>query len=351
MKTTNEIVEIQGTQVGSGNPCYIIAEIGSNHNNNYNTAIELIDAAADAGVNAVKLQTFYAKHHYSKKTPKISMGKGSLPVDPYVLVESLEMNREWIPELHKYASDKSIALFSSPCDIEAINLFSNLDSPAYKVASFDLTDLNLIGEIAKCQKPVILSTGLSTYAEINRAIDQCYFFNNHQVILLQCTSLYPAPAYLSNLCAINTLKKAFNVLVGYSDHTLGDHICLAAVSLGASVIEKHFTLDANSIGPDHSFAIEPADLTSMIVKIKEIEASFGDGIKNGPREEEMELYKKARRSLHAASDILEGTEITKDMLCVKRPSYGVEPYLIDFVIGRKAKKNILMDDWISWDDI
>jgi len=344
-------INIGGKIVGPGNPCYVIAEIGSNHNNEYNMAIELIDRAADAGADAVKLQTFYARKHYSKYTPKILQFESKNHIDPYLLIESLEMNREWIPKLSEYAYKKQIHLLSSPCDFEAINLLSSIDAPAYKVASFDVTDLKLIGEIAKKNKPVILSTGMASLCDIERAVNECYTHDNRQVILLQCTSLYPAPALLSNLWAMHTMKGAFNVVTGYSDHTLGDHVCIAAVSLGASVLEKHFTLSVDMKGPDHSFAIEPDELKSMIIKIRNVELALGDGIKNGPRPEEMELYEKARRSLHATVNLKQGELITESMLCTKRPGYGIEPYLIKNIIGRKVKRSVKADHWITWEDI
>lgn len=345
------IININEKKVGDDCPCYIIAEIGSNHNNDYKMAIELIDAAHDCGVDAVKIQTFSADKHYSKFTPKIYNGSEGKYTDPYQLIESLEMNRDWIPSLNKYALSKSIHLFSSPCDIDAVKLLHSLESPVYKVSSFDITDLNLIENIAKTKKPVILSTGLTNYDDVQRAINKCNDFGNNDIILLQCTSIYPAPVKLSNLKAIQTLRNSFNLISGYSDHTVGTHVSIAAVALGASVIEKHFTLDSTSSGPDHFFAIEPNELKKMVLDIRDIESAIGDGVKNGPREEEVELYEKARRSLHASTNINKGDVLTESMLCVKRPSFGIDPHLIDIVIGRKAKQNIAMDRWITWDDI
>jgi sialic acid synthase SpsE len=344
-------INIDKKQVGDGCPCYIIAEIGSNHNNEYKTAIELIDAASDCGADAVKIQTFSANKHYSKFTPKIYQGSEKKCTDPYQLIESLEMNREWIPKLAKYALSKSIHLFSSPCDLDAVKLLNSLDSPVYKVSSFDITDMNLIENIAKIGKPVILSTGLANYEDIQRAVNKCNDVGNDNIILLQCTSVYPAPVELSNLKAIQTMRNTFNLISGYSDHTEGGHISLAAVALGASIIEKHFTLDSSSNGPDHFFAIEPSNLKKMVCNIRDIESSIGDGVKNGPRDEEIELYKKARRSLHAADNINKGDVITESMLCIKRPSFGISPHLIDLVIGREAKQDIDMDKWITWSDI
>ena len=337
-------VKIQNKTVGGDNPCYIIAEIGSNHNNNYNTALELIDAASDSGADAVKLQTFRASQHYSKYSPKILQSDGSY-IDPYLLVESLEMDREWISGLTKYASSKSIHLFSSPCDLDAISLFSSVDSPAYKVASFDLTDLKLVEEIAKIKKPIILSTGLANYADIQRAVNMCKNSNNDKIILMQCTSVYPAPVSLSNLNTIRTIRQAFNVVTGYSDHTLGIEVPIAAVALGARVIEKHFTLDRNMEGPDHKASLEPDELKQMVSSIRNIERALGSTIKQ-PSKSELKNKDIARKSIVANHNIKKGDILTVDNLTVKRPGTGISPMLWYDVIGTVATKDYNEDDLI-----
>lgn len=346
MKKQNFILDIGGHKIGDGQPCFVIAEIGSNHNQDYNLACNMIDAAAKSGVDAVKFQTFRATSHYSKKSP----GFGYLhDANTHDLIHSLELDRSWQAKLKEYAKKCGIIFFSSPCDSDAIVGLAALNVPAYKVASFDLTDDVLISEIAAIGKPLILSTGMATWMDIQFAVDAARRVGNDQLVLLQCTSLYPAPTHLSNLNAMASMRSVFGTLVGYSDHTMGEHISLVAVALGACVIEKHFTLDRTLPGPDHAFAIEPHEMSELMNKIREIESSFGNGIKNGPCQEEIEMAEKGRRSLHARVPIISGQVIRADMLVAKRPGLGIPPFLRAQVIGRTARRNIEADDWITWD--
>lgn len=335
------------SRIGNNNPCYIIAEIGSNHNGNFDLACELIEKAADAGVNAVKFQTFKAKNHYSKKTPKISLYNESI----YELIEKLEIDRSWHFKLAKLCSNIKIDFLDSPCDTEAIKLAIDVDMPLIKIASFDMLDIRLVDQISKAGKGVIFSTGMATMAEIERAVNICRKNNNNNIIALQCTSIYPAPVRLSNLNAMGTISRAFDVIVGYSDHTLGDHIPIAAIALGAKVLEKHYTLDRNMDGPDHRFAIEPQELQQMVNKIKDVENSFGDGIKNGPRKEEQEFYQNARRSIIAAKNISKGSLIKDEDIVIKRPGFGIHPSMLNIVVGRLAKVDINEDEPITWEKI
>jgi len=341
-------VEIGGRLVGDGQPCFVIAEIGSNHNQDYDLACRMIESAAKAGVNAVKFQTFCANNHYSKRSPGFDYLNNK---NTYELIRSLELNRSWQAQLKLVAEESGVIFFSSPCDTDAILGLAQLDVPAYKVASFDLTDDILISEMAAIGKPMIMSTGMATWMDIQLAIDAVRRVDNDQIILLQCTSLYPAPDHLSNLNAIASMRSAFNSLVGYSDHTMGDHIVLAAVAMGAVIIEKHFTLDRTMAGPDHKFAIEPHEMADLIWKIRKIEEAFGDGIKNGPRAEELEMATKGRRSLHASKKISVGEVIALNMLISKRPGLGIPPSLRAQVVGRTARRNIDVDEWITWDMI
>lgn len=342
----NITLDIGGRKIGDGQPCFVIAEIGSNHNQDYGLACKMIEAAAQAGVDAVKFQTFRASSHYSKKSPEFGYLNNT---DTHALIQSLELDRSWQSELKKHAEACGVAFFSSPCDSDAISGLAELDVPAYKVASFDLTDDVLISEMATLGKPIIMSTGMASWMDIQFAVDAAQRAMNEKIILLQCTSLYPAPAYLSNLNAMASMRAAFGTLVGYSDHTMGDHIVLAAVAMGAAVIEKHFTLDRTLPGPDHAFAIEPHEMADLMQKIREIEAACGDGIKNGPRSEELEMAEKGRRSLHARVPIAAGQVIEQDMLVAKRPGLGIPPFLRAQVVGRKAKRNIEVDEWITWE--
>jgi sialic acid synthase SpsE len=342
----NITLDIGGRKIGDGLPCYVIAEIGSNHNQDYGLACKMIEAAAQAGVDAVKFQTFRASSHYSTKSP----GFGYLNnTDTHALIRSLELDRSWQVKLKQHAEACGVAFFSSPCDSDAISGLAELDVPAYKVASFDLTDDVLISEMAAVGKPIIMSTGMATWMDIQFAVDAARRAGNEQIILLECTSLYPAPAHLSNLNAMATMRAAFGTMVGYSDHTMGGHIVLAAVAMGAAVIEKHFTIDRTLPGPDHSFAIEPHEMADLMKQIREVESAYGDGMKNGPRPEELEMAEKGRRSLHARERIPAGQVIDAGMLVAKRPGLGIPPALRAQVVGRTARRDIEVDDWITWD--
>ncbi len=237
---------------------------------------------------------------------------------------------------------------ASPFDFEAVDLLDRY-VPAHKVASFEIVDLELIRHIAEKGKPIIISTGMSRLGEIEDAVDTAKSAGNDQVVLLHCNSLYPTPPEAVNLRAMRTMSKAFHLPVGFSDHTLGIHVPVAAVTMGACVIEKHFTMSRKMKGPDHAFALEPQDLTSMVSAIREVEKAMGDGIKEKSALEGEEMYEKARRSVHAKVDIPAGRTITKDMLTIKRPGYGIKPKFIDIVVGRQAKKAIREDEWITWD--
>lgn len=339
-------LRVGNRRIGDGEPCFVIAEIGSNHNQDLSLAFRMIDAAADSGVDAVKFQTFRADNHYSKFTPGFSYLDNA---DTHALIKSLELDRTWQAKLKQHAEERDMVFFSSPCDSEAIAGLVELDVDLYKIASFDMTDHRLVRELAATGKPLVISTGMATWSDIQFALDAAGAEGNDQVVLLQCTSLYPAPANLSNLRAMATMRHAFDVLVGYSDHTLGDHVALAAVALGACVIERHFTIDRTLPGPDHAFAIEPAEMSEMMKRLRDIESALGDGLKNGPRAEELEMAQKGRRSLHSLVDIPAGTVIERSMLTVKRPGLGILPSLENEVVGRTARRDIAADHWITWD--
>jgi N-acetylneuraminate synthase/N,N'-diacetyllegionaminate synthase len=339
-------VKIGNKKIGGNNPTYIIAEIGSNHNKDKKIAKKMIDKAAEAGVDAVKFQTFQADKLYSKKTPKFSKDK----MKPYDLIKSIELPRGWQKELCQYASKKKLHFLSSPFDFEAVDELHKIGVPAFKVASFEITDLELLKRIAKKKKPVILSTGMASIEEIEEAIDVIKSQGNDNIVLLHCNSMYPSPIDIVNLNAINTMQSAFQIPIGFSDHTLGIHIPVAAVVSGARVIEKHITLDRNMKGPDHNFSIEPDELKQMVQNIRDVEKAMGTGVKEISKKEK-EMYEKGRRSIIAAQDISKDTKITRSMLIVKRPGYGIKPKFIDIVVGKKAKKDISEDQWITWEDI
>lgn len=325
---------------------FIIAEIGANHNRSLSLAKEHIDAAADGGADAVKFQIYSAEKLYSKKTPRHS----GYDKDLFTLISEIETPREWLPELASYCKEKEIIFFATPFDEEAVDELDQV-SPLFKIASFEIVDLPLLRYCASKGKPMIISTGLANMEEIEDAYLTCREAGNESVAFLQCASLYPAPPHIMNLKSMETIRRAFGVPTGLSDHTEGIHVSVAAAAMGASIIEKHFTLDRTLQGPDHPFAIEPKELKELVRQIRELEAALGDGRKLGPAPEEMEFYEKARRSVHAAVDIPGGTVITREMLTVKRPGYGIRPKYLPILLGRKAQRDIEADSWITWNMI
>jgi N-acetylneuraminate synthase/N,N'-diacetyllegionaminate synthase len=324
---------------------FVVAEIGSNHNRSLSLAKEMIDAAAHAGADAAKFQIYSADTLYSKRdAPGLGYDGGNVTR----LIDSVKTPREWLPELSAYCREKGIVFFAAPFDLEAVDELDAV-SDLFKIASFEIVDLPLIRKAASKGKPMIIATGLATMGEIEDAVFACRDEGNDDVIPLQCASCYPSPASIMNLRSMETMRRAFGVPVGLSDHTLGIHISVAAVALGASVIEKHFTMDRTMSGPDHSFAIEPDELREMIRQIREVESAMGDGMKRGPSEDELTAYGYARRSLHAAVDIKKGATIARGDLIVKRPGHGIRPKYIDWVAGRRAKRDIPADSWITMD--
>ncbi len=344
-------IHLGGRAVGDGAPCYVIAEAGANHNRDLDVARRLIDAAADAAADAVKFQTYSGTTLYSTRTPRFEY-LGALGAKPaHELLDEIALPRDWQPILADHARARGIEFLSSPFDRPAIDELDAIGVAALKIASFELVDLGLVAYAAATRRPLILSTGMCTLAEIDDAIRAAR--DEHpgiEIALLQCASLYPAPPHVMNLRAIPALEAAFGVPTGLSDHTLGTHIAPAAVALGARLVEKHFTLDRTMSGPDHPFAVEPKELAELVARIRDVEAALGDGVKRGPSPEEAaEMYSKARRSLVAARPIPAGTRVTAEMLCVKRPGTGIAPRFFDAVVGRTATRDIEADDVLTWE--
>lgn len=338
--------------VGEGEPCFIIAEAGSNHNRDFQQALRLIDEAVTAGANAVKFQTFRARTLYSTKTPMIGYlkGQGLLREGESVwdLLSRIEIPWEWHEDLARYCGERGILFLSTPFDLEAVEVLEKVGVPAYKIASFEITHQPLLTQVARTGKPVILSTGMASLADIEWALEVIYRENNDQVVLLHCAVGYPPRYEDLHLRALHTLRQAFQVPVGYSDHTLGFTADVAAVALGAVVIEKHFTTDRRQPGPDHPFALEPPELRAMVEAIRHTEAAMGSPIKRHT-EAEQELYRLARRSLVAACPIAKGQQISRDMLAVKRPGFGISARFIDVVVGRTARQDIEADEVLTWE--
>lgn len=346
-------IKIGSTHViGDDQPCFIIAEAGSNHNRKLQQAYKLIDIAKEAGADAVKFQTYSAEKLYSRKTPMMSYVKRNKLVKPgetiWDLIKKIEMPREWHSKLTAHCKKRKIMFLSTPFDLQAVDELEEVGCPAYKIASYEITHFPLLEKCAKTGKPIILSTGMADLSDIEAALQVIYKTGNHQVALLHCAINYPPNFQDLHLRAMETMRKAFNVPIGFSDHTMGVSADIAAVALGAKVIEKHFTISRKLKGPDHPFAVEPDELKAMVQGIRETEAALGSTLKKHT-EAESEMYKLGRRSLVAACNISKGTKITRAMLEVKRPGFGIPTKMMDQVIGRTAKQNIQEDDILSWE--
>jgi N,N'-diacetyllegionaminate synthase len=340
--------EIGGRQIGGGAPCFVIAEAGANHNRDLDLAKGLIDAAAEAGADAVKFQTYTGADLYSSRTPQFEYLKDDRPIQE--ILDAAALPREWQPELAEHARRRGILWFSAPFDHAAVDSLAEIGVPAIKIASFELVDLPLIRRAAGTGIPLIISTGMATYGEIDDALGAVAAAGGEHVALLRCASLYPSPPEIINLRAMATLRSAFGVPVGLSDHTTGISVAAGGAALGMELIEKHFTLDRGMQGPDHAFAIEPDELTAMVRSIREVEAALGNGRLEGPSElERKEMYANARRSVIAARHIPAGTVISPEMLTVKRPGYGIAPKHLDVVVGRTARVDIPFDEVVTWE--
>jgi len=341
-------VKIGDKKIGEDEPCFIIAEAGVNHNGSMELAEKLIDAAKDTGADAVKFQTFKAENVVTKTAEKAEYQKGTTgKSSQYDMIKELELIEKDFKKLAEYAKKTGILFLSSPFDRESVDLLDEIGVSAYKVASGEITNFPLLKYIAEKGNPIILSTGMATLGEIDDAVRVIEKAGVEDIVLLHCVTSYPAKVEDVNLKVIETLKYAFKLPVGFSDHTLGTTVPIAAASLGAVVIEKHFTLDRGLPGPDHKASLEPDELGEMVAAIRDVEKALGDGIKQ-PTETEEEIKKVVRKSVVAKVGIPEGTAITEDMLDIKRPGIGIAPKFMDMIMGRKAKEDIKKNDIITW---
>ena len=339
-----KIVEIADRRVGPGYPCIIVAEAGVNHNGSLTMARRLVDAAALAGADAIKFQTFRAGRLATKNAPKARYQLQTTAVEEsqYEMLRRLELPSEAYPELKSYCKEQKILFLSTPFDEESADLLDKLGVGAFKIGSGEITNLPFLDYVAQKRKPIILSTGMSSLGEVESAVDTIREAGNLDLILLHCVSNYPANHADVNLRAMNTMQVAFGVPVGYSDHTEGIELSLAAAALGACVIEKHFTIDKNSPGPDHKASLEPGELATLIKGVRLVESALGDGQKK-PVAAELSTAAVARKSLVAARDILAGTVLTEECIAIKRPGTGLPPTMRPYLIGRKARTNIPED--------
>jgi len=327
---------------------FVIAEAGVNHNGSLEIAKKLVKAAKEAGADCVKFQTFNANKLVSKYAKKATYQTENTDTDASQLemLKKLELSKDEFVQLKKYCDECDIEFMSTAFDIDSIDFLEEIEMNTWKIPSGEITNLPYLMRIAKLNKPLILSTGMSTMEEVEDAIKILTKNNNSNVTVLHCTTEYPTPFEDVNLNAMITMHNKFGVKVGYSDHTQGIEVPIAAVALGAIVIEKHFTLDRDMVGPDHKASLEPAELHAMIQAIRNIETSMGKGIKN-PTKLEKENSKVVRKSIVAARKIKQGEEFTEENLMVKRPGEGISPMKWFDVIGKHAKKDFTEEEYIE----
>ncbi len=327
---------------------YLIAEAGVNHNGSLDMACQLIDAAKAAGADAVKFQTFIADALVSQDAPQATYQQHNTGTNESQLemVKKLELGFDQFRQLKRYCDQVGITFLSTPFDEASADFLASLDIAAFKIPSGEVTNHPFLQHIARKGKPMYFSTGMSYLSEVDEALRAIYATGNRQVTLLHCVSNYPAAPEDINLRAMHTLHTAFHLPVGYSDHTDGIEIALAAAAMGACVIEKHFTLDRTLPGPDHMASLEPPMLAEMVQQIRRVTQALGDGIKR-PMPSEANTMLVARRSLVAACSIAAGTTITPAMLTAKRPSTGLSPAMSDWVIGRQTRIDIPSGAFIS----
>jgi N,N'-diacetyllegionaminate synthase len=333
--------------IGEHQPCFVIAEAGVNHNGDFRLAKQLVDVAKKAGADAVKFQTFTTK---GLVTPDAAMAPYAMKnlrknLTQQQMIEHLELSYDEFKKLKKYCDLKKILFLSTPHSFDAIDFLDPL-VPAFKFGSGDLTNIPALQHAAKKHKPMLLGTGMATLAEVRSAIQVIQKEGNTRIIALHCTTSYPCPFPEVNLRAMLTMRRSLNCLVGYSDHTLGVTVPIMAATLGAVVIEKHFTLDKKLPGPDHAASLEPDELSRMITAIRDVETILGSSVKK-PTNSEKEIMRTVRKSIVANANIRKGSILRKDMLDIKRPGTGLPPATLGSILGKKTKREIKKDELIK----
>ena len=324
--------------IGEGEPVFIIAEVGSNHDGKLEQAKQLIASAKECGADAVKFQSFTADKLVSPKYERV-----------YRAFKQVELPLKWPKELAKFAESQDIILLSTPFDEEEASLLNRLGLPAFKIASGDITNYPLLRQVASFKKPLLLSTGMANLSEVEEAVKTIRSQDNNDIILLHCVSNYPPRMEDANIKAMVTMQKVFQLPVGYSDHSPGIVVSLGAVALGACVIEKHITIDKTLPGPDHPHALEVAEFGDMVRQVRHL--ALGNGAKV-PVEAEIPEREWARRGIYAATDISKGTTIMRDMLKMVRPCLSaLEPKYIDLIVGKVARRDIAAHEPIEWGDV
>lgn len=328
-------------EIGENKPTFIIAELSANHMNDFDIAVKTIEAMAEAGADAVKFQTFTPDTITIDCDNEYFQIKQGTVWDGQVLHELYEdayMPWDWQPKLKKVAEDLGLIVFSSPFDKTSVDFLEDMDVPAYKIASFEITDIPLIEYVASKGKPIIISTGIASLEDIELAVNVCLNVGNDEIALLKCTSSYPAPLDEINLNTIPDIKDKFDVIVGLSDHTLGGEVSTAAVAVGADIIEKHFILDRNMGGPDCEFSMEPDEFKQMVDSIRNVEKALG--AVSYELSDRMKSNREFSRSLFVVEDMKKGDIISEDNVRSIRPGFGIHPKYLKEILGKKVNKDL-----------
>lgn len=333
----------------STNRTYIIAELSANHNHDFDLAVKTIEAMAEAGADAVKIQT-YTPDSLVMDVDNEYFGpiKGGLwdGIKRYDLYKVGMLPYEWQPKLQKVALDLGLDFFSTPFDLPGVDFLEKMDVPIYKIASFEINDIPLIRYVAQKHKPIIISTGVGDESDIRLALETCFKEGNHDVSLLKCTSEYPATYEQANLLTIPDMKQRFGVRVGVSDHTMGSLVPTVAVALGAEIVEKHFILSRAQGGVDSAFSMEPQEFKEMVQNIRDVEKTLGE-----VHYDITDRQRQKRRSLYAKTDIRQGDIFTEMNIGSFRPGFGLSPQYMDQLVGKKAKRDIQRGDVLIMRDI
>ncbi|MDD4250389.1 MAG: pseudaminic acid synthase [Methanosarcina sp.] len=343
-------IKIGNKLIGNSKHTFIIAELSANHLHDFDLAVKTIKSIKETGADAVKLQTYTADTiTIDSENEYFRIKQGTLwdGRTLYKLYQEAYTPWEWQPELKKIAEDLGLLCFSSPFDKTAVDFLEKMNVPAYKVASFEITDIPLIEYIASKGKPVIISTGIATLTDIEEAVNACKRMGNKQVALLKCTSAYPSPLEDVNLNTIPNLKDTFKVVVGLSDHTLGISVPIAAVVLGAKIIEKHFILDRGLGGPDAEFSLEPQEFKAMVKAVREVEKALGEV--SYELTDKMTKSREFSRSLFVVEDMEEGEVFSEKNIRSIRPGFGLHPKYLYDVLGKKAAKSVTKGTPLNWD--
>ena len=334
-------VDVGDRRIGSGQPCFVVAEAGVNHNGSLSTAFRLIDKAAESNVDAVKFQTFKAERLVSPQAPKAAyqIANSDSTESQLDMLRRLELPADAYRTLMDYCAAKGILFMSTPFDEESADLLDSAGMAVFKVASGEITNIPLLSHIAGKGKPMIISTGMASLAEVASALTVIRDSGNQSVVLLHCVSNYPADPADANLLSMRTMATTFGLPVGLSDHTPGVEVSLAAVALGACVVEKHFTLSKELPGPDHRASLEPRELANLANGIRTVESALGHSAKE-PSPSEADTARVVRKSIVAAQDISAGTVLQEHLIAVKRPGTGLPPSMITTLVGRVVAKDI-----------